>query len=32
MDTKLSAKAVSNDIYNSLMASGHWTTGQVTPP
>ncbi|EGQ62255.1 hypothetical protein GGI1_11813 [Acidithiobacillus sp. GGI-221] len=29
MDTKLSANAVSNDIYNSLMASGHWTTDEA---
>uniref|UniRef100_E6QVW2 Uncharacterized protein n=1 Tax=mine drainage metagenome TaxID=410659 RepID=E6QVW2_9ZZZZ len=29
MDTKLSAKVVSNDIYNSLMASGHWTTDEA---
>lgn len=29
MDTKLSAKTVSNDIYNSLMASGHWTADEA---
>ncbi|MDA8153004.1 MAG: hypothetical protein M0003_09885 [Acidithiobacillus sp.] len=29
MDTKLSAKAVSADIYDSLMASGHWTADEA---